>query len=52
MNKELLEYVNKAKYLGHVIHCTSSDDDDIERQTKGPVTHTTTTLPSPTSDIV
>ena len=34
MNKELLEYVNKAKYLGHVIHCTLSDSDDIERQTK------------------
>ena len=31
MNNELLEYVNKAKYLGHVIHCTLSDDDDIER---------------------
>ena len=29
MNKELLEYENKAKYLGHVIHCTLSDDDDI-----------------------
>ena len=28
MNKELLEYENKAKYLGHVIHCTLSDDDD------------------------
>ena len=34
MNNELLEYVNKAKYLGHVIHCTLSDDDDTERQTK------------------
>ena len=40
INEELLEYVNKAKYLGHVIHCTLSDDDDIEHQTKGPVTHT------------
>ena len=34
MNKELLKYVNKVKYLGHVIHCTLSDDDHIERQTK------------------
>ena len=34
MNKELLQYVNKAKYFGHVIHCTLSDDDDIKYQTK------------------
>ena len=39
MNEELLEYVNKAKYLGHVIHCTLSDDDDIERQTNKARSH-------------